>query len=366
MKSTVYIFLIIFILAINSILYSQPTEQQKKANSYLRIEDIIKFQAIPSDPVFDLLDLNETQIDKPGTIQKLLTSVKQTTGVNGKLITGIGLTFAPYQIFAGDSITLYKYINSNWERIKSNFQISFGTSPSKNADSSLNWGLGIRIQFLNSGDGRLDTNQYTKMGEIASKILDDEKSKLPEEGETVTPEEMRRRKLRFEELVKLQNDSAIYGAVEELKKDAKGDDPDWNATSLAVNLGVVLKSTDSKIQKSGLDKFRAWVNGGIGGSSWFQGLAQFGVFKFDSVKNWKFSGAIMTRFGSEHFRLGFGASSTDFQTGKGVLGLAGEVQISNSTWIVFSINRELEKGVTSTWNPTAGIKANLAYIPILN
>jgi len=317
------------------------SSQIKEKN--FKIEDVIKFEAIPSDPVFDMLGLTDGKMEKPGTVKKLLANVVTATDIRGKMITGLAICFSPYQIAKGEDIYLDEYVKSKWERIKTNFQISLGTAPSINADSSLNWGIGVRIQLFNSGDGRLDSNNLTYLKERAEKIFSE---------------------------VDIDNPVAFKNKIDELNKEEEviknqlEDDksnPTWNAGSLDINAGFVFVATDSKVHKSGFDKFRLWANGGYGKGVW-QILGQAGLFykndRLGQNDSMNYSIALMTRFGNENFRIGLGGSLSDAKNNKGAFAIAGEMNISESAWLVFAIERKFEGSVYS-WNPTAGIKSNL-------
>ncbi len=335
-----------------SVAYSQ--------NDFGSIDSIVHFEAIPTDPVFDLLGLSGSQIEQPGTVSKFFGSILNASDVRGNLVTGFAMSIAPYQLFRGSRLKLRDYIENWGTRFASNIQLSVGTSPTKNADSSLNLGIGLRFVFWNSGDRRLDNKEIQKTIDQKKKILNDLSIKLMsaanEEEEAKLLDEFEKGK---SDLKRTEEEGKV------LKEEQKSiNSPRWNTKSLDLNIGVLYRASDSKLTESKLSKVRAWLNGGIGTSS-VQLLAQLGVLyqlkEADSLKDSLFTTvSAMMRVGTPSFRFGLGVYTVKFQ--RGVVSFASEIRLSSIGWLTFSLDRNVEEHKQPYWTQSMGIKTTLGNI----
>jgi len=358
MKKVIYIISITTLFSIAT--YSQTSnylneikESSEKISSIGRIDNIVNYEAIPSDPIFDLLNLTGKEVSTPGTMNKFLASITNTTGFDGKLKTGIAISITPLQMFKSGE--LKDYISSFWERVKCNFQLSLGTAPDLNTDSTLNWGIGIRIPFLNSGDGRLDIENIEQLKKKSDLIF--ESIPVPDVADSETRKKILAERKKLEEKLSDQMKKLDTISNSIIKN---GQKPDWNTDSFELVAGVVFTATDSKIQKSGFNKFRAWLGGSFGTLKYLQLLGQAGVVIVNnevSTDSVKFKAAGMIRGGISTFRLGFGFSTDDFK--KGILSTAGEVKISDFGWITFAIDRYVEEHRSPYWKHGVGVKTTV-------
>ncbi|HUI28923.1 MAG TPA: hypothetical protein VLX91_01810 [Candidatus Acidoferrales bacterium] len=365
-------------------------------------DSVARFQAIPNDVAFDLLGLPGNNIQQPGTISAFLASVQPAVNLKGELSPGIAITFAPYQLLMGSKLQLYDYYNSQLVRILSNTQVSLGTAPSKNADSSQDWAIGTRIVILNSGDGRLDSNKIKLLAKASIEALD--ALPKPHEGQKVTPQ-IQKIYEEVQDLVqnvnnyiatgvsvtsndslsrmldKLRNyadtleaiDPSYHAEAEALRNQAEHfvfnsailelrkikPNPGWNATTLDVDAGAVYRANNAIIRQSALSRFRVWINGGIGlGDS--QLLGQLGYYRQYALSGQAdstyLSYAIMYRYGNQDFRLGIGGNGIG--TEKGSISIVAEIRMSPLFWIIASLNRDLNKGMTSVWSPGISLKTS--------
>jgi hypothetical protein len=372
------------------------------------IDSIAVFQAIPNDVAFQLLDLPGNGVEQPGTVSEFLASIQPVLDSRGMITPGIAVSLTPYQLLRGDELQLADYARDPIVRILSNLQFSLGSAASQNADSSQDWGIGMRITLLNTGDGRLDTNHIKRL--VASALEIFAATSLPETGETVSPQFLKLVRRADELMVALRN-SLTPGPAEPADREAAeliADSLDtianeldtlkigsgtgslqsngirefvgryreinsylntrnalkeanattsWNTTTLDIEGGAVYRSTKSKLSQSAIGKYRFWVNGGIGlGAS--QLLAQVGLFhqlpNGPSIDSTSLFLALMYRIGNEKFRFGIGGNGYGLE--RGALNIVAELRISRGAWIVVSLNREFSKGFSPTWNPAFALK----------
>jgi hypothetical protein len=146
-------------------------QEQSTYNPKVQSGDSVKFEAIPFDPVLDMLGYNNNQISQPGTIDKVLASASSAIDIRGRFQTGFAVSFAPYFILNAKNLYLRDYILNPATRILTNTQVSFGTAPSLNKDSSLNWGFGIKIPLCNTGDARIDTVKINYLVNLSEQIF---------------------------------------------------------------------------------------------------------------------------------------------------------------------------------------------------
>ena len=360
------------------------------------IDSIGKFEAIPNDITFDLLGLSGNTIQQPGTISEILLSFQPIIDKGGSISPGFAVSFAPYQLLNSDQLQLKDYINDYGVRLLSNIQLSIGGAPSLNADSSQDWGIGARINFFNTGDGRLNKEHINQLVQFAERIFG-----IVPLGNSPTPEIMKLRGKALNGMVMANNYIVDYDNGEkidinslkkeidtlysiadklfkldpntykyqpkasidsmykiseaiELKKAIKrnNDTSAWNTSTLSLNIGTVYRASKAIITKSQFDRFRIWLNGGLGIAS-FQLLGQVGWFHQyqDGVKNDSdyVTSALMCRYGNKDFRFGVGGNGKNLKSGSVVV--ATEIRISSMGWIVASFNRDFEKGKKPTWNP---------------
>ncbi len=368
------------------------------AQSIPNADSVAVFEAIPNNLVFEMLALPGNAIQQPGTVSEALLSLTSIIGTDGSIHPGLGITIAPYQLAVGEDLELKDYIGNWWTRFMTNAQFSLGTAPSRNSDSAVDWGVGVRFVFFNSGDARTDQKTLDKLAERLGEVNDaapdpidlqndsantyattvflpsyNEFQQAFANGDSKAFEAARAALLALidsDEFLKWygkenQNERRAYIAAKtiatsqnQLKKQSL--DPSWNAVSLDFNLGVVYSASESKIQKSDFQMFNAWLNGGIGfGPGQF--LAQIGMQKYtqqgDSIA---VTAAAMLRFGNAKFRFGLGGNGiyTGEQHQELTASLVSEYMVSQSAWVVFSINAVTQKGARPEYIPQFGIKTN--------
>ena len=304
---------------------SGRTSAQTKVKS---VDSVATFQAIPSDPVFDLLGLPGNNIQQPGTISNFLLSIQPLVLQGGSLSPGVAIAFAPYQLCEGDRLQLNDYLGSWWTRLLTNTELSVGTARSKGSDSSQDWGVGLKIVMFNTGDGRLDGAYIDRLYESALElyietplpkpgtligtadeviiidqfILSSDKIRgkiknmilkpdgvnvywksiqesldtlaflsdsLEAHGQTVSAGLIRRYIAVRRDPVNLQGLKEEYQKATSAigiknKLNADGDSPDWNTSSLDLDFGAVYRASNAIVQHSVLSKSRVWVNGSWG------------------------------------------------------------------------------------------------------
>lgn len=388
-KRTIVVLFCLFVF--NAILFCQGL------TSIASVDGVAKFEAIPNDLAFDMLGLPGNAIQQPGTVSKFLASISQAADRQGHLSTGIAITFAPYQLIKAGDLKPSDYINEYVKRLLSNIQLSLGTAPSQEADSSLDWGMGMRIVFFNTGDGRLDSMSYEPYIQRAKAIL--HTAILPPPGEKISKEilELNADALslglrannniltsetpidqlqdtikviaaafgklasRYDTLGYRDKAEAVrsYADLLAVKKGIRENkqSASWNTSSLDLNIGTVYRTAHSLIQKSAFSKTRAWINGGIG-LGFAQLLGQVGYYRqfaFPGQPDSTFyTTAIMLRGGNQDFRVGIGSNARNFDNGG--LDLVAEIRLSSKMWVIASLNRAFSKDVTPIWAPGITIK----------
>jgi hypothetical protein len=306
------------------------------------VDSVTKFQAIPNDLAFQMLGLPGNNIQQPGTVSNFLASVQPAVNLKGNLSPGLAISFAPYQLLMGNKLQLHDYVADGWTRLLSNSQLSLGTAPTRNADTSQDWGIGARFVILNSGDGRLDSSYINLLVQSAKEVF--EATPLPPVGGKVTPQFLKINGAAFiisakikaliptdKSITHLQKtlsplldslsvlsdqleDSAVVNgnytdeaatmrdfvakyrdpknltAIQKLYTkliDARstianiqqnGDSPGWNTTTLDLNVGTVYRAVGTNARQSEFSKIQLWLNGGVGLGS-SQLLAQIGYYR---------------------------------------------------------------------------------------
>jgi len=339
------------------------------------MDSLAKFVSIPDDEAFQLLGLPQDKVQQPGTISSFLASITSAIDAKGILSPGIGISIAPYQLLMGDKLQLSDYVTHWWTRALSNTQISLGTAPTREADSSQDWGVGLRFVFLNSGDGRLDTNYINQLISSAQEVFN--ATPFPDNGSKIPKSFMELHEKAEKLIVKVNNaikpnnsNSAIIGQItpfldaldsiayqmdtsSDFKKNcpnsngalrqyvAKYRQPStienllrlrkaresidsirngklsskWNSYSLDFNIGTIYKTKATNISQSAFKNLQAWISGGIGIFDHFQLLAQLGVFHEFSLlgqgDSTFMSSGFMARGGTKDFRIGIGINGSN-------------------------------------------------------
>jgi hypothetical protein len=293
------------------VVFNIATAQQ--LSSVPSVDSVARFEAIPNSLAFQLLGLPSSKVAEPGTISKALASLSSFVDRSGHLATGLGVSLAPYQLWKGTDLQISEYVNSWWTRLLSNTQVSFGTAPSLNVDSSVDWAVGAQVVFLNSGDGRLDFDHIQSLVDRAHEIF----SVIPipdlgTPGLTANARALYNRAtglavaISNADSVQLNPDSALVKSLGatidsiaavnpklgmQLSKylDKRIDaalstahlneardsiastqpDPTWNAVSLDFNAGAVYRTSSIKIQDSKFSKAQFWLS-----SSWGSDLSK--------------------------------------------------------------------------------------------
>ncbi|MEO5928536.1 MAG: hypothetical protein ABIR47_01270 [Candidatus Kapaibacterium sp.] len=363
------------------------------------VDSLARFEAIPNDLVFELLGLPGNSIQQPGTVSAILASLTSAVDFKGNLAPGAAITLAPYQLIMGDSLELKDYVGNSLVRILSNTQISLGTAPARDADSALDWGAGLRIVILNSGDGRVNKTYIDQLLNAGDTLL--KRFPLPNVGSTVSPSQLSDNTKALKMSIDARNimlkdsvDSVDVNALASYLKraDSLGSPisdslkaylstiknnvqgraslqaakksitqqkltPAWNSTSLEVNLGTVYRANSAQVGQSHFKAFRGWVNGGIGtGNSQF--IGQIGVEmdkgEAGSGDSTAVTSALMYRIGNQYARFGVGVNTENFN--KGVISMLGEIRVTGKTWAVISFDGQVASGARPIWKPSLTLK----------
>ena len=368
------------------------------------IDSVARFEAIPSDLTFEMLQLPGFKAEQPGTMSRLLVSLGSLVDRTGKINPGVAVSFAPYQLIQGKDLQLKDYVGNFWTRLLSNSQLSLGTSPGQGVDSTQDWGIGLRVVFINTGDGRLDTNylnllfrhgvtllglmpdgsdkanasdSFRRLRRSAEKVVEglnnavETTMKKAQVDETARPylDQLSTiadsiREIGFgdeaDTLKQRVGDAAarIQISMAKLKIQADGRSSVWNTTSLDLSIGTVYQSSSGSVAKSDFRRVNLWLNGGFGlGSS--QLLMQIGGSLDRSLDGRKDSayaiGGLMYRFGNPQFRAGLGFNA-ERNIDKGSMNMVFEISVNRNLWIVPSLSMEAEKGKRTVWIPGLSFK----------
>jgi hypothetical protein len=338
-----------------TLLFFAPWNQAKAQFSDFRyVDSLAKFESIPTDLVLDMMGIGPSQITHPGTSSALLNTLIPISDLKGRLKPAFAVSVAPYQLFAGTSISIYDYI-SNWvDRFYANSQISLGTAPTKQIDSSLDFGIGLRLVLINTGDGRLNVEHINDLVNKASAIL--AANPLPAPGDPNAPAKLAANAKAVADQVEANNAKVAAPT-------AAQDHERWNSTFLEFNVGTVFRASEALISKSAHDRTQLWLNGGAGyGIFQFQG--QVGVLFRNPNKEFypdsasEFIGAFQLRIGNPNFRIGAGAKLI----GSGSLTLSGsfESRLADNAWVLFTLSRQAAPHMFPTpWGPSFSIRTTM-------
>ncbi|HTY38388.1 MAG TPA: hypothetical protein VMH23_14815 [Bacteroidota bacterium] len=380
------------------------------AQNMVSVDSVTKFQAIPGDIAFDLLGLPGNNIQQPGTVSSFLASLQPEVTIHGELSPAIAISIAPYQMLMGDKLQLIDYIRDPWTRVLSNTQLSLGSAAGLNADSSRDWAIGVKMVFLNSGDGRVDkqklelllgeglevlhllrppatlppdsvnealTEARVRINVLIASIVSKKSQQTVAANESALLSYLESKKgvdpvfrLAGEYLKEEIDSGHLERVIRSIAEYKKVEDqinqsdlrPDWNATNLELDAGAVYRAFGSNVRQSAFSKFRIWLNGGFGGGA-SQFLGQIGFYRQFSLPGQMDSTyltyAIMYRYGNKDLRIGLGGNGMGGD--KGAINLAAEIRLSSMGWIVASFNREFMKGFAPTWSPAIGLKTSSGF-----
>lgn len=110
--------------------------------------------SVPEIPAFSFLGATPTNIARPNGARAVGAALLQGVDVNGKVKQGFALEILPFLHLGNTS--LQQYQNSAWARIKSNLQLSIGTTRASGDSASTDVGLGLRATLLDKGDALAD------------------------------------------------------------------------------------------------------------------------------------------------------------------------------------------------------------------
>jgi hypothetical protein len=357
------------ILASSGLVRSQVGSSQVATKNLITVDSLDVMDAIPSDPVFELLGINGDQIVQPGTSKTFLSNLGSALDSKGNLKPGFGMTFAPVMLFDGQDQYYYNYATSWFERFKTNIQVSLGTAPSRRADSSIDFGFGVRFVFFNSGDGRLNEQYINNLVSAINRGYQKFNLNHLKKGDTYTPEMREEDSLMNSKLAQdsttlnaFAADSGTNGAQKAREMQSK-----WGTSFLQLDIGDVFRNSGTYLSKSMWDRDQAILNGGFGWG-WGQLLGQVGgIFRNtnpdyygpDSASS--IECAAQFKAGWDSFRLGFGARGTSGHgIDQGNLALAAEMKMSNDIWGLFSLTRDLDRGqLPGPWVPGITIKSTV-------
>lgn len=373
------------------------------------VDRVANFQAIPNDPVFQLLGLPGQEVSQPGTIREFLASINSFSDINGNLKLCYAMSFTPIQLILGNKLLLRDYVDNFGTRLLSNISISLGSAPSLNEDSTTNWGLSLRIPFLNSGDGRLDPKNIDSLfGEIEliaalrdAIIVPDKQyiveeylkkslqeyqnlcmdlqntSKTSDKDSILKLIELKQNSIKVDVDIDInvsdQNKSLIksYLVEQKVKSSLKSNiySPSWNTNSLELLFGVVYNATQKKLFDSKYDKSQAWLNGSFKICDSWQLVGQFGYYNVIDIDSSHIVGALMVRTGNENFRFGLGSNidwdnKAENNKHDVTIKMAFEYKVSSDIWFVASLNHFIKSYDKPQLIPNIGIKTSSGFFKI--
>jgi hypothetical protein len=345
------------------------------------VDSLARFQAIPDNLALQLIGLPGTSIQQPGTLPNVLASIANSVDRQGHLTPGLGVSIAPYRLIYGDTLQLRTYVDSWWEQVLTNSQLSFGTAAATDIDSALDWAVGAKIVLWNSGDERQNKVYINNLVERATELFD--QARIPKVGSTFSESDRQANTTRLKaSLTSLQTGRA---ALDSARQTAYR----WNGTFLELDAGFVYRAINQYVQASALSRWQAWMNGGWGTGSLHM-MLQVGVNsqnlitrdvptmtlhtdtttgRVDTMRgsvletiqrdSLSLLGALMIRYGNPNLRIGIGISR--LANTQNEVNLLSEIRLGNNSWIVASVNGEIGDH-KPTWKPNLTLKATASAL----
>ncbi len=104
----------------------------------ITIDDYYVDFAVPDITAFSILDINSSDVVRPGNIKELAVGIQNYIDADGSLKPGLAIEIAPYRLMAKAL-----KVRSAWEQNKSfkNLQISIGTAQGDSSNLLAAWGI---------------------------------------------------------------------------------------------------------------------------------------------------------------------------------------------------------------------------------
>jgi hypothetical protein len=124
---------------------------------------------VPDDPAFTFLGTSPKKIDNPGTVRALGMAFANGIDVNGRVQSGLALSFAPWDVLRLP-ITVGEYEQGSPRFIGYNTQVSLGTVRSSGDSASTDLAAGIRT-ILFGPDPLADREYRARVRAVQSRCL---------------------------------------------------------------------------------------------------------------------------------------------------------------------------------------------------
>jgi len=117
--------------------------------------------AVPESPAFTILGLTPQTVSRPATPKEFASSLLNGVDEHGNFQSGLALDAVPFLVFAGDSVSLYRYNRNYLLRLLSRTQTSFATTKGTgDDDKSIRLALGLHMTVWDKGDPRADDQLF--------------------------------------------------------------------------------------------------------------------------------------------------------------------------------------------------------------
>jgi hypothetical protein len=228
------------------------------ATPFILNEDILKANnlnvvsdedlAVPESPAFTILGLTPQTVTRPATPKEFASSLLNGVDEHGNFQSGLALDAVPFLVFAGDSVSLYRYNRNYMLRLLSRTQTSFATTKGTgDDDKSIRLALGLHMTVWDKGDPRADDELFACYDRVDQTVQRDVQNFLVTKPGGVKNAE-------FPGFIESQK--AVF-TTKTNDCDAEARKRNWKRT------GFVIGAAPSWISKTGTtDKFR-WNGGGV-------------------------------------------------------------------------------------------------------
>lgn len=274
----------------------------------------------PASPAFDAIGASPTTVARPATIQSMGASLLSYIDQHGRVNAGVALEAAPLWLFLGQDITLKSWQTNYGDRAISRLSFSFASSA--NATGLTNISQGLRFVIWDGMDPRWDAQLA---GCVSNSLL----AALPKRAGGKLPNSQADEALVVEDAgVKTCQTAARERVDERIAGTSAG------AFSTAVT------EVQGQNGKATFGKYFAWFSalGNLGsGARWLSilGSARY-VFNHPGHE---LDVAVRLRAGNSSMGLSLDGGWTprtdtdhEFRPKSGVVGLNGELRLSDSTW----------------------------------
>lgn len=203
--------------------------------------------AVPESPAFTILGLTPQTVSRPATPKEFASSLLNGVDEHGNFQSGLALDAVPFLVFAGDSVSLYRYNRNYMLRLLSRTQTSFATTKGTgDDDKSIRLALGLHMTVWDKGDPRADDQLFACYDRVDQPIQQAVQDFLIKKGGVKSPD--------FPAFLASQKE---LFATKTNECDAEARKRNWKRT------GFVIGAAPSWISTTGTtDKFR-WNGGGV-------------------------------------------------------------------------------------------------------